>query len=280
MTRYSRREAMAIGAAGLAGGVLALAGCAQSSSGGGKSTRVVVYSSIDREIIEPVLAEFNRASAAAAVGGGVAFTAELVGDTEATKTTGLAQRVLSERARPRADIWLSSEGVTTAWLAREGVLAELRSPAQSPPTPGLTTDADALGRAIDAWPAEFRTKSAVAMALRPRRIVYNTRVMGAERAPRSIEELCRDDLRGRVVIARARFGTTRGHVAVLHTRLGDEGLLALAKRLKDAGVREVDGNASVVRIVARGEAHAGLTDSDDVYAGQREGWPVDSTADP
>ncbi len=270
---------MALGAVGLAGGVLALAGCSRSPGGGGKSARVVVYSSIDRQIIEPVLAEFSRVSAAAAAAGtagGAVFTAELVGDTEATKATGLAQRVLSEKARPRADVWLSSEGVTTAWLAREGVLSALRPPASGGPAAG----ADALARAIDEWPAEFRSESWISMSLRPRRIVYNTRVMDAARAPRSLDELCREDLRGRVVIARARFGTTRGHVALLHARLGDDGLLALAKRLKAVGVREVDGNATVVRAVARGEAHAGLTDSDDVYAGQREGWPVDATPDP
>ena len=32
-----------------------------------------------------------------------------------------------------------------------------------------------------------------------------------------VEELCRDDLRGRVVIARARFGTTRGHLGAMQS---------------------------------------------------------------
>src|SRR6185503_14057226 len=36
----------------------------------------------------------------------------------------------------------------------------------------------------------------------------------------------------------------------------------------------VDGNSVVVRFVGRGEAWIGLTDSDDIAAGQRAGLPV------
>ncbi len=36
----------------------------------------------------------------------------------------------------------------------------------------------------------------------------------------------------------------------------------------------MDGNSGVVKFVARGEAWLGLTDSDDIFAGQREGFPV------
>ena len=36
----------------------------------------------------------------------------------------------------------------------------------------------------------------------------------------------------------------------------------------------MDGNSVVVKFVARGEAWIGLTDSDDIAAGQREGLPV------
>ncbi len=278
--RYSRRDVLVLGAAGACGGLLALAGC--SRGGASISTnRVVVYSSIDRDFIAPVLDAFNRAMAttagASGAGGGGdgPLIAELVGDTEATKTTGLAQRVLSERERPRADLWLSSEAVGTAWLAKENLLAVWPRADDR----AASVEGAALASALAAWPREHRTDSWVGMALRPRVIVYNTKLVTSDRLPKSIEELCREDLRGRVVIARARFGTTRGHVALLHARLGDEGLLALATKLKAAGVREVDGNGSVVRAVARGEAHAGLTDCDDVFAGQREGWPVDLVAD-
>jgi len=40
----------------------------------------------------------------------------------------------------------------------------------------------------------------------------------------------------------------------------------------------VDGNSVVVRLVGRGEATVGLTDSDDIIAAQREGLPVAALA--
>jgi iron(III) transport system substrate-binding protein len=39
-------------------------------------------------------------------------------------------------------------------------------------------------------------------------------------------------------------------------------------------VRLVDGNSTAVRLVGTGQADLCLTDSDDVYAAQRNGWPV------
>ena len=44
--------------------------------------------------------------------------------------------------------------------------------------------------------------------------------------------------------------------------------------LKTNGVRLVDGNSTAVRNVAQGQADICLTDTDDVYAAQRNGWPV------
>jgi len=41
----------------------------------------------------------------------------------------------------------------------------------------------------------------------------------------------------------------------------------------------LDGNSTVVRMVGRGEAWIGFTDTDDVLAGQREGLPVTRGSD-
>jgi iron(III) transport system substrate-binding protein len=45
-------------------------------------------------------------------------------------------------------------------------------------------------------------------------------------------------------------------------------------------VRLYDGNSAVVRAVSQGEIDAGITDTDDVVAGQRERWPVDMSVEP
>ena len=76
-------------------------------------------------------------------------------------------------------------------------------------------------------------------------------------------------------MARPQFGTTRGHMALLHARWGGEQFGLWLEGLKENKVRMYDGNASVVRAIAMGEIDIGLTDTDDVFAGQINGWDVD-----
>lgn len=50
-------------------------------------------------------------------------------DTEETKSTGLANRLLAEMNRPQADAFWSNEPVRTLVLKSRGALAPYRSPA-------------------------------------------------------------------------------------------------------------------------------------------------------
>src|SRR5687767_8039293 len=79
---------------------------------------VTVYVSTDRVFSEPVLKEYERRS-------GVKVNA--VYDTEETKSTGLANRLLAETARPQADVFWSNEPVRTLVLKSRGVLAPYQS---------------------------------------------------------------------------------------------------------------------------------------------------------
>ena len=60
---------------------------------------VTIYVSTDRVFSEPVLREYERRS-------GVKVSA--VYDTEETKSTGLANRLLAEKNRPQADVFWST----------------------------------------------------------------------------------------------------------------------------------------------------------------------------
>src|SRR5215217_7286101 len=81
---------------------------------------VTAYVSADRPFSEPVLKEYERQS-------GVRVNA--VYDTEETKSTGLANRLLAEKGRPQADVFWSNEPVRTLVLRSRGVLAPYQSPA-------------------------------------------------------------------------------------------------------------------------------------------------------
>lgn len=222
-----------------------------------KGPEVVLYTSCDDYLLREIKPLFEKET-------GIKLL--IVGDTEATKTTGLVQRVIAEKDRPRADVWWSNEALGTLKLAEEGLLA--------PSTPRSLKE-DFGGK----WPAGLSSPEGLwwGFALRARVIVYNSkRVVDRSEAAPTIPELARPSWKGRIGMSRPQFGTTRGQMAFLLASYGETELKEWLRGLKNNGIRFYDGNSAVVRAVAQGEIDAGLTDSDDVVAGQRENWPVAS----
>ena len=217
---------------------------------------VILYSSVDPDYLRAVLDAFEDETG---------VRVRYAGDTEATKTTGLATRLLEEHrsGRARADVWWSSEPFWTIRLADEGALAPYTSHAAEASIDG-------------GWPGAYRGRDGrwYGFALRARVYVYNTDLVSEHDAPRTPADLLNERFKGRIGIARPQFGTTRGHMAAMLVTFGEEQFTQWLEGLKANGVRLYDGNMSVVRAVSSGEIHVGLTDTDDVWAGQRNGWPV------
>jgi iron(III) transport system substrate-binding protein len=210
---------------------------------------VTVYVSTDRVFSEPVLREYERRS-------GVRVNA--VYDTEETKSTGLANRLIAEKPRPQADVFWSNEPVRTLVLKSRDVLAPYRSPSAK----GIP---EAL---ID--PAGYWT----GFSARMRVIAYNTKTVTPNDVPQSIFDLADPKWKGQVAIADPRFGSTSFHVAALYALAGDEKMDDFFRRLKANGVRIVDGNSVVRDLVTRGEVKVGLTDTDDVNVALENGQPI------
>jgi iron(III) transport system substrate-binding protein len=210
---------------------------------------VTVYVSTDRVFSEPVLAEYEKRT-------GVRVNA--VYDTEETKSTGLANRLIAEQARPQADVFWSNEPVRTLVLKSRGVLAPYRSPSAEGIPPALV---DNEGY----W---------TGFSARIRVIAYNTKLVTPDQAPRSVFDLADPRWRDQVAIADPRFGSTSFHVAALYAMAGDEKMDDFFHRLKVNGVRVVAGNSVVRELVARGEVKVGLTDTDDVNVAIEDGQPV------
>lgn len=233
-------------------GASLLVGC----SGRGDGDRapwpeVVLYTSVDEQISAPIIKLFEQRTG---------VRVRTLGDTEATKTTGLISRLRQEHAQgdARADVFWSSEIFQTIQLAREGVLESIES------------------AELDDWPARWRDPDRrwFGFALRARVIVYNTNHAPIVEAPRRMSDLLDPRYKNRIVMARPAFGTTRGHLAALLHLWGPAAYRDWLVGLKNNGVRLVDGNSAVVQAVATGQAWVGLTDTDDVYAGVRNNWPV------
>ncbi len=242
----------------LIGAAFLLIGCGRSgtdTSTNGDAPRVTLYTSVDDEFARMVVAQFEQDTG---------IRVDVLGDTEATKTTGLVTRLQSEKDNPTCDVWWSSEPMGTILLARDGVLE----------SGGMQ------GTVSEDWPMHLRAEdwTWVGTALRRRVIVYAPERV--ELAPTSMHELIDPAFKGRVGMARPQFGTTRIHMALLAAHWGIDGLDEWLTQLKSNDIRMYDGNATVVRAVAMGEIDVGMTDTDDVWAGQRNGWNVEFAAIP
>lgn len=221
--------------------------CRNSQS---KSQRqVVVYYSVDQEIAEPILAEFEKRTGIKVLG---------KPDIEASKTVGLVQTIRAQAGQPVADVFWSSENFHTIRLAREGLLQSYAS--------------DATAN----WPARFTDSQGrwYGFALRGRAIVYSTIRVPAGEAPKKLEDLLDPRWKGRIVMGAPEFGTTGGDIASWFVHYGPQRAREILAGLKANNVRLVDGNSKVVRMIANGEADVGFTDTDDIYVGQRNGWSV------
>jgi iron(III) transport system substrate-binding protein len=231
---------------------LIVAGACRGSdppTGGQSARQVTAYVSADRPFSEPVLQEYERRSG---------VRVDVVYDTEETKSTGLANRLLAEQGRPRADVFWSNEPVRTLVLKSKGVLASYRSPSAEG-IPPVLIDPDGFWTGFSA---------------RIRVIAYNTKLVKPDEAPQSVFDLADQKWRGQVAMADPRFGSTSFHVAALYALAGDEKMDDFFRRLKANDVRIVDGNSVVRDMVARGEVKVGLTDTDDVNVAIEDGQPI------
>lgn len=225
--------------------LVALNACAPATS----MDEVVIYVSQDRVFSEPVLLVYEQKT-------GVRVRA--VYDTEETKSTGLANRLLAEKNNPQADVFWSNEPVRTLVLKERGALAQYISP-QAEGIPPVFKDPQGYWTGFSA---------------RMRVIVYNTRLVKETEAPRSIFDLTDSKWKGQVAIADPRFGSTSFHVAALYAELGDERADEFFRKLKANDVKIVPGNSVVRDMVARGEVKMGLTDTDDVNVAIEDHQPV------
>lgn len=230
--------------------LLSTSGCGRNGSAKDADREVVVYVSVDQQVAGPILAAFESAN-------GIRVRA--LYDTEATKTTGLANRVRREAGRPRADVFWSSEPVAIEQLAEEGLLQPVSHP-------DLAEHPSEWRRFDDRWFA-FAGRARV-VAFRPDRIEH-------ESLPTSWQSLKDPQWRDAIAIADPRFGTTRSHVAALAASWGQERFDDWLDGLAANRVRVLPGgNAATVDAVVRGEVLLGCTDIDDVVAARRRGLNV------
>ena len=224
----------------LAASLVSSISCDNSKSA---SPTVTLYTSVDEPVARPILAEFEKSTG---------IHVNLVPDTEASKTAGLADRLEAERGNPQAEVWWSNEPFHTIQLAESGVLTEYDSPAATA-IPAMYKDAK------HRW---------AGTALRMRVLAVRPDMA---RKITGIEDLAKPELRGKIGMSRPGIGTVGGHVAALYVLWGDEKADRFFQALHRNGLQLVGGNSVVADTVGHGQFMAGLTDNDDCENALREG---------
>jgi iron(III) transport system substrate-binding protein len=197
---------------------------------------VTVYVSADEQIAREVFALFTNET-----GIEVAW----VGDTEASKTTALVQRLKREILDPVADVFWSSEILGTIQLAQQNAFE-----------PHLTEVASA-------WPSTNRHADFTWFAFSPRArvIAYDPMKTQLSELPETWWEY------GGSAMADPRFGTTGTHIAVLSLYPDQFQEFIATRSTKPL----LGGNAATVQAVIDGTVQFAMTDSDDVHAGIARG---------
>jgi iron(III) transport system substrate-binding protein len=199
---------------------------------------------------EPILRRFEQVS-------GIRVLP--VYDVEATRTTGLVNRLVAEAGRPQADVFWSGEFAHTLALEARGLLARYESPSASD------------------LPAEYRDPNGrwTAFAGRARVLLVNTRLLPPSRHPDSVDDILDPSYPpDRVGMAMPLFGTSATHAAALYAARGPAAARAFFARARARGIRIVDGNSVVRDMVADGRLLFGITDTDDACGAVARGAPV------
>jgi len=209
------------------------------------AAELVIYSGRKESAIKPVVDLFERRTGAKVV-------------LKIGKTSGLANEILQERQRPRADIFIATEAGVCEVLAREGVL--------DPYVP-------ARGRSI---PPEYKSSKGfwTGISGRARVILYNTGLVNDEEVPNSVLNLTDAKWKGKVAIARTLERTTLSWLGALVHVLGEAKAKAYIDGLLRNGLKVLPDNSDVWRGVGSGEFALGLTNSPNYHLALKAGLPV------
>jgi len=215
----------------------------------GQGREVVVYTSVDPSYAKVIFADFEAESRIKVKG---------VFDVEATKSAGLANRLIAESNHPQADVFWSGEPLHILDLKTKGILEPYRSPS------------------AEDIPSSFKDSQLFWTGLsgRYRVLIFNKDSLKAEDAPRSMLDLTDEKYGNRIAIANPLFGTTTFHFISLYLAMGEPAALDFCEKLKANRVRIVDGNSVVRKLVELGEIEMGLTDSDDADLSLSSGMNV------
>jgi len=228
---------------------LLLPGCGGNDDAG----EVVVYTSVDRAIVEPVFQAFTERT-------GIRVVAKYPADSPGGQ--GWVRTIWDQQKQPQGDVFLDDALLGTILLAKRELLDSYKSPGYHTITKRYK---DPDGRLC-------------AIALQPRVLIVNNALVAGGDEPPTLAELAKSRhwrTKGAVGMAGPASTMTMTHVACLFEALGPSQAKRLLLDLKRGGtVRFVADDAEVARLVASGELAMGLTDGSRFIAQRESGQNV------
>ena len=165
---------------------------------------------------------------------------------------------MAEKARPKADVFWSSDTSRAVALVEQGIAAAY------------------VPKEAAAIPARYKSSDGMwtGFGARIRVLLYNTDKVKATEVPRSIVDLTQPRWKGRFALANPHFGTMSFHAAALFAKWGDAKANDFLRQLKDNGAVIAAGNSDVKDRVSDGRVDVGIMDEDDAVVAVRDRKPV------
>jgi iron(III) transport system substrate-binding protein len=205
----------------------------QTTEGTAPSTAsgtLIIYSGRSEALITPIIDAFK-----------VKYP-DITVELKSGKNNELAAAILEEKANPQADIFISTDMLTHINLANEGVL-------RAETIAGTEGIAPELKAADGSW---------TSITQRARVIMYNTTLVTAEEAPKSIFELTDPKWKGKIAATNTTSGAMQAHVAALKSEIGDEQTQVWLDGLVANEVTFFGGHTDIRKAVGAGEFAIGL----------------------
>jgi iron(III) transport system substrate-binding protein len=229
--------------AALAVALAAIASLAAVRFLSGGADGIVVYCAHDSVYSEAILNDFASRT-------GIAVRP--VFDTEATKSLGLAEKIIREAEHPRADVFWNNEMLGTVDLAERGLLESYRGPGWE--------------RMPEAYRDDEGRWTGFAARLR---VLVSTRASSDAPTGAFLDPPPEDC--SLFTMAKPLYGTTLTHYVALWDCWGPDRLKSWHREIRARGLVEATGNSHVVRLVSGGTCTQGVTDTDDCFSARDEG---------
>lgn len=196
---------------------------------GRSSDEVIIYSGRSENFVEPVLRDFERETG---------IRVRLLSGN----ATSFAHRIVEERSRPQADIFLANDAGVMEFLRLQGVLTPITSP-------GIERIPTELRADDNAW---------TGLSVRARIFMYNKDLIDEAGMPQSIFDISDPRYRGRFAVTRAGNASLISHIAALRAAHGDEKVRELIGGMLANEPVITSGHTDIRRMVGAGEVEFGL----------------------